>query len=386
MANTLTGLIPLVYQALHVVSRELVGFIPAVSRNASAERVALNQNVTIPVVPPVTALGDNTPAVTAPDTGDQTMGTLTMAITKSKHAPIRWNGEEIKSVGPNYPSVFRDQVAEGLRALCNAVEADLYAEARRSSSRAYGTPGTTPFGTAADMTDLSNLAMILDDNGAPVTGRRFVGGNAAWNNLRGKQSNLFKVNEAGTADLLRNGVIGRLEGFDMHQSGAVASVAKGTGASATTTNAGHAVGATVINLASAGTGTILAGDKIVITGDANIYTVISGDADVSNGGTITIAEPGLKKAIPTSATNITVQNASASNFGFTPDAMQLLARLPALPPGGDSATDRTTVTDPVSGLTFEFAEYKQYRQVHYEIALAWGVKGTNTRHMAELLG
>jgi hypothetical protein len=75
---------------------------------------------------------------------------------------------------------------------------------------------------------------------------------------------------------------------------------------ATTNTAGYTIGATTITLASAGTGAIYVGDYVTFAGDTNKYKVATGDADVSGGGTIVLASPGLLKAIPTSATAITV--------------------------------------------------------------------------------
>ncbi len=39
--------------------------------------------------------------------------------------------------------------------------------------------------------------------------------------------------------------------------------------------------------------------------------------------------------------------------------------------GGDTADDVMNVTDPVSGITFQIALYRQYRQVRYEVGVAW---------------
>jgi hypothetical protein len=50
-----------------------------------------------------------------------------------------------------------------------------------------------------------------------------------------------------------------------------------------------------------------------------------------------------------------------------------------MPEGGDTADDVMNVTDPVSGITFQIALYRQYRQVRYEVGLAWGVAAS--RHV-----
>lgn len=385
--NTLTGLIPIMYQALDLVSRELVGFIPAAYINSEAKAVALNQTITYPVVPDATT-EDVTPGQQPAASGSQTIGTGTMTITKSKVSPILWTGEEQLSVSANpaEQAILRDQFAQSFRVLTNAIEADLATEYKKMS-RAYGTAGTTPFGTAADLSDIAQLAKLLDDNGAPATGRQLVLGTTAIANLRGKHSELFKVNESGDGGaLLRRGVLGQLMSFDLHTSAAVTSHTKGTASGATTNAAGYAIGATTITLAVAGTGTILAGDVITFAGDTNKYVVDTGDSDVSNGGTIVLAAPGLRQAIPASTTAITVGNNYAANMAFTKNALHLVARHPAMPKGGDAATDVVELTDPHSGLSFQLAVYRQYRQVKMELGIAWGWKTVKTAHGHILLG
>lgn len=386
MANTLTNLIPILYESLDIVSRELVGFIPAVTRDSSAVRAALNETINIPVVP-AAAAADITPGVTAPDTGDQSIGNTTMTISKSRMVPVRWTGEEQVGVSNSglFPSVNAQRFAQAMRTLTNEVEADL-AALHLLSSRAYGTAGTAPFGTAGDLSDMAEMLRILEDNGAPTSDLHAVFGSAAIANLRGKQSVLFKVNEAGSDQLLRRGIIGDIQGAMVHNSAQVKTHTKGTGTSATTNNAGYAVGATTITLASAGTGTILAGDVVTFAGDTNKYVVLTGDADVSNGGTIVLAEPGLRVAIAASATAITVVGNSARNMVFDRSAIALVTRAPAMPTEGDAAEDVIEVVDPTSGLAFQVAMYKQYRQVHFEVGLAWGQKMVAPRHTGILLG
>ncbi|RZJ12066.1 MAG: P22 coat - protein 5 family protein [Rubrivivax sp.] len=385
---TLTGLIPTIYEAMDVVSRELVGFIPAVSRDSRAERAALNQTVMSPVVGAMTA-EDLTPAAYAADTPNQTIGNVSMVIDKARSVPFGITGEEtvgLQNAG-TLGTVNRDRIAQALRTLTNEVEADL-AALHVSASRAYGTYNTTPFGTAADLSDFAQSRKILDDNGAPQSDLHMVLGSTAVANIRGKQSGLFKVNEAGNDDLLRRGVLGNVEGFDLHNSGQTkTSVTAGTNnGSASTNNAGYAVGATTITLASAGTGTIIAGDIITFAGDTNKYMVATGDADVSNGGSIVLQEPGLRQAIAASNTVITTIAATTRNMFFHRSAIQLATRAPAMPEGGDAADDVMLVTDPVSGITYEFVIYRQKRQVRYEVNLAWGKKVVTPRHMGLLIG
>lgn len=379
MANTLTSLVADLYVALDVVSREQVGFIPSVTIDASVNRAAVGQNVTS-FVAPASSAGAITPAATTPDDGDQTIGLQTLTISKAQRVPLRWNGEQTLAMnnnGPGQLNIKQAQLAQAIRALTNAIETDLGALCIHAS-RATGNAGAYPF--ASTLGNSAQLRKILADNGAPLADMSLVVDSTAGANLR-TLATLNAVNEAGSDSMLRQGVLLDLHGFAVRESAKVASpAAVGNNTNTYASNGAHTVGATSITVKT-GTGTILAGDIITFAGFTDQYVVETG---VSNGTTIVLAAPGLRKALAGSE-NITIIAATARNMGFERSAIVLAHRLPALPEGGDLATDRTTITDPRSGLSFEVAMYPQYRQMQYEISCCWGVEVIKPEHVALLL-
>jgi hypothetical protein len=386
MSRTLTNVIPDLYEALDVVSRELVGFVPAVRSSMTAERAAVGQTVYSPVVSALSA-ADTTPAVTPPDTGDNAVVGSPVQITKSRHVAVRINGEQNLALnsGPGFSTILANEFAQAMRTLVNEIEVDLGGEYVRAC-RAYGTAGTTPFGATPGVSDAFAMQKILDDNGAPMGDRQLVIDTAAALAL-GSLTQLTSVNSAGEADLLRRGELTQLAGFQVRKSAGVSYHIAGTAASSTISNAGHALGATSIALTAAGTGTFVAGDVISHARDtSNKYVVTTGDTDVSDGGTIVLAKPGLRLAVTAATSAITVSAAHRCNLAFSRSAIVLATRAPAMPAAGDLAMDSTIITDPKSGLSFEVRQYAQFAQVQYLVMLAWGVRLVKPEHCAILLG
>lgn len=378
--NTLTNLVPDIYAALHVVSREIVGFLPAITLNPGVERAAVGQTVRIPYAP-AAAAEDVTPGTTPPNTGDQTMGNVPFTITKARAVPFRWVGEEVKGLshGPGVLTLKQQQIAQAFRTLINEMEADVAAN-YVYSSRAYGTAGTAPFGST--IADLAQARKILVDNGAPQNDLHLVMDTNAGVNMR-SLTNLYKANEAGDTSLLRQGILTNLYGVDIRESAQVKYHTKGTGA-AYQLNGVHALNAETINV-DTGANTLLAGDIITIgngtPADSNKYVANSTLA----GGSFTIAGPGLLSShIDNDA--ITIGNSYRANLLFHRSAIIGAIRPPALPEEGDMAADRMLITDPHTGMTFEIAMYLEYRRVRYEVSAAWGFKTINARHVATLLG
>ena len=384
MANTITGLVPDIYEALDVVSRELTGMIPSVTMNASANTASVGQNIRVDVEP-AGNVSNVAPAMVVPNPTDQTSGFTDIIITKSRAAEFGFNGEDQKGLdtGAGYQNVRAAKIAQAIRALTNEVEVDLCG-LQSTFSRAAGASGTTPFGTANDYTDASNALRILKDNGAPLQDNQLVINTTAGVNLLGKQAN---VADAGSDSILRQGVLLDINGMPIRESAQIVDQAAQAQTGCTVTGT-EAIGSTSIGVTVAGGGAFSAdaGDIITFADDSRKYVVATAvDIAANATGTVVIAAPGLRQA--QSATKAIAGDAAGSrNMAFNRSALVLASRSPARPSEGDMAEDVIVITDPRSGLSMEFSMYKGYRKVRYEVALAWGVKNIKPEHTALLLG
>jgi hypothetical protein len=287
--NILTGLIPILYAALDVVSREIVGMIPVVSRNITADGAAKGQAVSVPVTQKRGTV-DIVEGVN-PVGGGNDFAVEQVMITKSKSAdPIRWTGEEQLSVGGMLNVMMIDQYAQAMRAVINEIEADLCLEAVMGAIGAgnvYGVAGTTPF--AGGLTDMAQVAKILDDIGAPQSGRQFVGNSTAIAALR-SLSNLTNVSDAGTPETLRRGIISSVFDMSVRSSGGFRLIDPGNG-TGYLLNGAAAVGDKELSI-DTGSGAIKRGAIITIAGDTNKYAVAE---DMASGGTTLKIIGGLKR-------------------------------------------------------------------------------------------
>jgi hypothetical protein len=375
--NNLTALIPILYMAAQIVSRELVGFIPAASRNLSANAAATGQAIRIPVTPPSENL-DITPGTPPPAQGTN-FSFVDMMITKNRIArPIVWNGDEEISVGSQLNQLLVNQYAQAMRSLVNEAERDVCLEGALGAAgigNVYGTPGTTPFTTS--LKDLALIKKLQDDLGTPLGDRHLLINTATGAALRTLEK-LTNVNQAGDTDMLRRGIIHELMGYAIRESGGFLPISPGTTTSVEL-SAAAAAGAEVLAV-SATSGNLNRGAIIKFGNDYYMVT-----AAVPASSTSIPVSPKVTKDIADETVG-TIVPAFLPNVAFSRDFIYLIARLPAMPKHGDSAKDVIAITDPVSGLSFQAAMYGDYRETRVEIGMAWGVKTVNPRHGYLLLG
>ena len=390
MANTitLTSLAPEIYAAKDVVTRELIGAIPSVTINSSQIlSAAFGDKITSFITGAPTVNTSYTPAMTIPNGDDQTVGQDSFALDKVVNIRIPMTGETMRKLDNSYgaENVRKDMFAQAIRSLVNTIEAEVLSTILLGSSRANGTAGTVPFGS--DFKILADIRKILQDNGTSLNDGNvsLILGSAAGAALR-KNAVLLSQADSGSTNLLRNGELLNIYGFSIKESAGIANHTAGAGTGYSTTASALTVGQTTIPVAGGTVNTtgFAAGDVITIAGDANQYVIKTGLTAAS--GNIVLAAPGIRVAQASSAKAITSLASYAGNMAFHRSAIELAMRSPAQPYGGDAASDRLTISDPLTGLTFDVAQYKGYGMAMFDITTYYGVKVWKPDFVATLLG
>lgn len=377
MANNLTALAPTLFSAAKEVANEPFGVVAAINTNFDDKGVAKGDTVQVPYAPVRTA-SDFTPANVAGAGTDATGNTIGVQITKSRKVDWNITGEQMRSLqnGGNDTDWVKQLLMQGMRTLRNEAEIDAAVAAKVGASRAVGTAGTSPF--ASNLDNFVDARKVLQDNGAPLADMQLVADTTAGASLR-KLGIIQNHYQAGSDEERRSGNLQRQFGFMPRESAGVTLHTKGTGAAYTTTAAGFAVGTTSIPVIT-GTGTVNAGDVVTFAGDPNKYVVATG---IAAPGTLVLAAPGLRQAIPAAATAMTVGNNYTANLAFERNAIVGTLRPPIMPP---NPTIQQMMISDQFGMTYLMLEIAQYGMTSWELHLAWGFKTIHPEFSALVLG
>lgn len=384
---TISSLTEQIYQARDLVAAEPTGFMQSVVVNGGSEGVSIGGTANSLRTSEPTLNTTYTPSMTIPDGDAQTLIKESLTIDKVANVRIPLTGEQQKqldnTVGGEYARL--QMFAQAFRKMRNAIEAEGGIAIKNGSSRATGTAGTSPFAT--NINPLSDLRKILTDNGAPLDDSvSLVIDTTAGSGFR-KLTNLYKVNEAGSGNLLRNGELGSIFGFSIKESAGVASHTKGAGASYVINNGNITVGSTTISVdgGTVNTTGFKAGDVISIADEPTAGKYVVKTGLTATAGDLVLNYPGLRGDI-VDGKAVTIGNSYTGNVGFHKSAIELVMRPPAQPYGGDAATDRMTMYDEKSGMSFEIALYKGYGKVFFDITCFYTWKVWKPEFVATLLG
>jgi hypothetical protein len=383
MANTFSPTLQKIFfAAAAIIPTELTGFAGAVMQDFNDQGVEEGGTVRVPIIPKATVGSIPAPSMSFVAGTDRTGSGIDFTLAQT--AEVSWNmsakDEQTLENSGTAQDVFKQTMEQNFRALRNQIESYLALVAKNAACRAIGTAGSAPF--ASDFNFLADMRKVMDDNGAPPS-QTVVMNTTASNGLR-KLAALFKVNESGTEDLLRNGVLGRLHNFDLRESAGVVSHTKGTMTTALVNSAALVIGSTTIPYdgGTPGATGIVAGDVITIAGDTNKYVVKTGPGAAA-AGNIVIQSPGLLIA-PADNAAIAVGNTYTGNIALSKSAIALVVR-PDLQPDSPEIQQQV-VTDSVTGFSYLVVRKVGSRMASWYMRSIYDAVAVNPYAINTLLG
>ena len=368
MPDSLTSLFPSLYAGIAEFPRRQFGMIRAVQVDGKLSRAALGQSV-VWDSPKVSEPVDVAPSATLPNPTADVAAPLSYTMAHRKAVRVAVTGEASEAIGDaNMATRRQNQYLQAFDKLAAGIESYLAGVAILNASRGFGTEDTIPFtASTVNLEYFAKLGGILKKNDRGIGELSLVLNTDTAVAANAFLGMLWKANEAGSDEMLRNGYLTRLQGFNVYETNQMPKHTKGSAANYVLDGA-HAAGATEIKVKT-GTGTILAGDLISIADEpsGSKYVVTKG---ITEPGTLTIGAPGLMGA---GATGKAVSvHQYTPNLAFNKSALGLGCRIPEVPREGDAAIDAMSIKDDYTGLVFEVRRYAEYRQIVDEVSIMYG--------------
>jgi len=375
-----------IYVSADIVGRELNGFIPSVTMNAESSQASKGDTIKAAFTRAASA-ADIVERMDMQEADNSlTVDSKTLTLDKARRVQIPLGGEDTRQLQNTgqYASVYGDLITQAMRTLANEIEVEIATNLKQGAHFASGTAGTTPFAVGSNESGVEELLearRILVDDGMPTNDVAAVLNTTAGANLR---SNLKLLDQSfsNSGSLREQGILIPIAGINLRESGNISTHTKGTLGSSPLTDVTDAVDATSIAV-NGGTGTILVGDAVQFGGAGNVHIVGTGTSDAS-GGTITL-NAGLKEAVAND-TAVAIAANYLPSFVFHRNAVELAMRAPAMPLGGDMASESITVQDPHSGLVFQVSTYRGYHKSLIEVTAVYGVKVWKGEFVHTILG
>ena len=363
--------------------RERVVLPRLVNRNYEQEITGVKIGATVNVAVPASITTRSvTPDVVPPAVTAVTPTSIPVTVDQWDEAAFAMDDKGIAQV---LRGVIPMQLSEAIKAIANTIDNYLWGLTHNTDGfYGYaGVAGTTPFSTS--LSEFLSVDQLAQEQLMDPDPRFMIINPAARANalgLRAIQDFSFKGDRSG----LMYGEIGTIVNALWLMSQNVPSHTAGTASGATTDGSAYAVGIKTVTLASAGTGTILAGDIITFAGDTQTYVVVTGDADVSDAGTV-VFEPGLKVVIATAAVAITVKASHVMNLLLHRDAIAF-AMAPLMQTAMTPSRQANTAVaiDEESGLSLRLEVSDQYKQTQWAFDALYGGKVVRREFGVRLAG
>jgi len=374
MANDFNSVIPQILAQGLMALRENAVTAQLVNRGYSPESGTQGSTVDVPV-PSAVVANAVSPSNTPPTAKDSSPTTVPVVVDQWYEAPFHLTDRDMAEA---MTGIIPMQASEAIKSLINIVDLSVLGEYKNFYG-AYGTAGTTPFGSGVDLKSATQIRKILNKQLAPLTDRRVVfdpDAEAAALELRAFNDGSY----SGDFMAIREGQLNRKLGFEWWMNQNTPTHTAGTAASMLV-NGTPAVGATTLNQ-DGGTGTLVLGDLFTIAGDPQYYVVTAENSNVTTTPGITFA-PGLQAA-PADNAAITVVGTHVVNLAFHRDAIAFASRpLQQLTLPGSIIRE---ATDPVSRLTLRLEVTRQHKQTVFSYDMLWGTKTVRPALGARLLG